>query len=34
MDETLRDTRVYQSDHEIGSTISSGGAMVKIMMMV
>ena len=34
IDETLSDNLVYQSDHEIGSTIPSGGAMVKIMVMV
>ena len=34
IDETLSANLVYQSDHEIGSTIPSDEAMVKIMMMV
>jgi hypothetical protein len=34
INETLSANLVYQSDHEIGSTIPSGGAMLKIMMMV
>ena len=34
IDETLSANLVYQSDHEIGSTIPSGGTMVKFMMMV
>ena len=34
IDETLSANLVYQSDHEIGSTIPSDGAMVKIMMVV
>ena len=34
INETLSANLVYQSDHKIGSTIPSGGAMVKIMMMV
>ena len=34
IDETLSANLVYQSDHEIGSTIPSDGAMVKIMIMV
>jgi hypothetical protein len=34
IDETLSANLVYQNNHEIGSTILSGGAMVKIMMMV
>ena len=32
--ETLSANLVYQSGHEIGNTILSGGAKVKIMMMV
>ena len=32
IDETLSANLVYQSDYEIGSTILSGRAMVKIMM--
>ena len=34
IDETLSVNLVYLSDYEIGGTIPSGGAMVKIMMMV
>ena len=34
IDETLSANLVYQSDHEIGSTIPSDEATVKIMMMV
>ena len=34
IDETLSANLVYQSDHEIGSTIPSNEAMTKIMTMV
>ena len=34
IDETLSANLVYQSDHEIGSTIPSDEAMTKIMTMV